>query len=339
MISVLKTDGPIPLYASFYSSQIDDRYSVFFTDDGFLDKVVVDDYIFIFRNPNGNLIDIGIITPDGDIEIAREVPTDYDWDEFFIGTRSWSDVLRFTARVLDAVPCAISLTTVGTGIGVAWAVYECGTYLASAVADVMEHEYGIHNSYTEFMSIYGDVSLLKDCTTGDALGCLTSLGSRSFMAMADLRDKFENESASIRVIEGALEHGYGDVQVTLTWDNLSDVDIHVWDPYNTHIYYANKTSASGGRLDVDNTRGYGPENIFWPPFGAPNGTYTVKVHHYAGNSPSGFTVWIHAFGRSRGFTGSVSYKNWVDIATFDQYGIYPATRSVQIPFAINLPEK
>jgi hypothetical protein len=73
----------------------------------------------------------------------------------------------------------------------------------------------------------------------------------------------------------------GSVHVTLTWDNATDVDLHVIDPYGEEIYYANRSSASGGQLDVDDTDGYGPENIYWPQDGAPSGQYTVAVVYYS----------------------------------------------------------
>ena len=45
--------------------------------------------------------------------------------------------------------------------------------------------------------------------------------------------------------------GTGDVQVTLSWDTDSDVDLHVVDPSGEEIFYGNRESASGGMLDLD----------------------------------------------------------------------------------------
>ena len=79
--------------------------------------------------------------------------------------------------------------------------------------------------------------------------------------------------------------GTGDVQVSVTWDVESDVDLHVLDPAGEEIYYGN-TSASGGSLDldsnpactIDNKKN---ENITWPTGGAPRGTYKVLVDYFA----------------------------------------------------------
>lgn len=80
--------------------------------------------------------------------------------------------------------------------------------------------------------------------------------------------------------------GSGDVQVTLLWAHDSDMDLHVIDPEGAEIYYSARTSASGGQLDVDDIPSDGDmsthvENIFWPPDGAPPGTYSAFVRNYS----------------------------------------------------------
>jgi hypothetical protein len=76
----------------------------------------------------------------------------------------------------------------------------------------------------------------------------------------------------------------GDVQVSVSWDAPTDVDLHVVEPSGTEIYYGNRTSATGGQLDVDSNPacsidGRQIENIRWPS-GAPGGTYTVRVDYW-----------------------------------------------------------
>ena len=45
--------------------------------------------------------------------------------------------------------------------------------------------------------------------------------------------------------------GRGDVQISAAWSDTSDVDLHVLDPSGEEIYFAHKSSASGGTLDLD----------------------------------------------------------------------------------------
>lgn len=79
----------------------------------------------------------------------------------------------------------------------------------------------------------------------------------------------------------------GDVQVSLSWDTIDDLDLHVVvQPMNSHINWMSKVGSCGGILDID--MNFHPlqvtdrpiENIFWGPGPAPSGRYTVGVHYY-----------------------------------------------------------
>ncbi|MBZ0270010.1 hypothetical protein K8I85_17805 [bacterium] len=98
----------------------------------------------------------------------------------------------------------------------------------------------------------------------------------------------------------ALAVGTGDVQVTVNWDTDADVDLHVVDPSAQEIYWASRTSASGGELDLDsnaacNGDGVSNENITWGVGAAPNGTYTVRVDYWSAcqASETNYTVLIN----------------------------------------------
>lgn len=81
--------------------------------------------------------------------------------------------------------------------------------------------------------------------------------------------------------------GTGDVQATLTWNTIDDLDLHILDPNGEEIFFENDRSMSGGKLDVDSNAGctrnitqLPVENIFWPEKGAPDGQYVVTVVYY-----------------------------------------------------------
>jgi uncharacterized protein YfaP (DUF2135 family) len=79
--------------------------------------------------------------------------------------------------------------------------------------------------------------------------------------------------------------GTGDVQVSVAWTGASDVDLHVFDPAGEEIFYANKTAASGGTLDLDSNPACdidnkNNENIVFPTGAAPTGEYRVVVDYY-----------------------------------------------------------
>jgi hypothetical protein len=99
--------------------------------------------------------------------------------------------------------------------------------------------------------------------------------------------------------------GSGDVQVSLSWDGPSDVDLHVVGPDSNEIYFANRTTASGGTLDLDSNAGCSidnvdNENVTWPSGRAPSGTYTVRVDYWSncGVNVSNYVVTVTVAGRT-----------------------------------------
>ncbi len=105
--------------------------------------------------------------------------------------------------------------------------------------------------------------------------------------------------------------GTGDVQVTLSWDADSDVDLHVVDPSGEEIFYAHRRSASGGTLDLDSNAGCDidhvrNENITWPVGRAPRGRYTVRVDYWdsCAAAQTNYTVRINNGDNPQIVTGS-----------------------------------
>jgi uncharacterized protein YfaP (DUF2135 family) len=77
----------------------------------------------------------------------------------------------------------------------------------------------------------------------------------------------------------------------LIWDtNQTDIDLHMIDPSGTECYFAAR-EVGGMKLDVDDTTGYGPENI--SVLTASNGTYQVRVRNYRNAVPTTATVRVY----------------------------------------------
>lgn len=81
------------------------------------------------------------------------------------------------------------------------------------------------------------------------------------------------------------EVGTGAVQVSLTWDAESDVDLHLVEPGGEEIYYGHERSAAGGTLDLDSNAacsidGKKNENITYQGGTPPHGSYTVRVDYW-----------------------------------------------------------
>lgn len=70
-----------------------------------------------------------------------------------------------------------------------------------------------------------------------------------------------------------------DVRISMSWDaDLTDVDLHVYEPTREHAYYGHNKTAIGGLVSRDFTQGYGPEEYVLRR--AYPGTYTIKTHYY-----------------------------------------------------------
>lgn len=110
--------------------------------------------------------------------------------------------------------------------------------------------------------------------------------------------------------------GTGDIQVTLRWTTVDDLDLAVTDPSGDVVAYFNPSIGSGGQLDVDANAGCGEsnpspiENVFWPTGGAPQGSYNVAVNLFtrcdSNTAPIPFSLRILVQGTVQTLEGTVS---------------------------------
>lgn len=123
--------------------------------------------------------------------------------------------------------------------------------------------------------------------------------------------------------------GRGKLKINLKWSTIDDVDLHVYDPSNNHIYYGDKVKVCqgiSGQLDVDANAGNPytstpQENIFWNDK-APLGHYKVNVNMFnkrSGIANVNFVVTvIPEIGESKIFTGVlVRDKETINLLEFD----------------------
>ncbi len=158
---------------------------------------------------------------------------------------------------------------------------------------------------------------------GLAVALLTALGMNALFDALNTRALLAGTRVLLfdtddEVVERLQEAGaqFGDPQFSLAWNNRNDLDLHVIDPARNHIWYKERASPTGGELDVDanadrlRTTDRPVENIYWRPENAPEGVYTVYVHHYANHGardPTDYTLRITVNGRTREFQGSLRY--------------------------------
>jgi len=125
----------------------------------------------------------------------------------------------------------------------------------------------------------------------------------------------------------AIVVGTGEVQVSVSWDTPTDVDIHLTEPDGTQIDWFSEVSPSGGMLDLDSNPGcsidgVNNENISYEGATPPSGEYTLELNYFSDcdiSGPTNYVVTVRAGGQTRTYTGSfvaADVFNFRTITTF-----------------------
>jgi len=101
----------------------------------------------------------------------------------------------------------------------------------------------------------------KDDDPRDLLnyGFISSYFRSSLSSRVDINKHFNNHIKYRQFPTPIL--GNGAIKVALTWGAEPDLDLHIYEPNGTHVYYSNRQGVSGF-LDVDDTSSFGPEHYF-----------------------------------------------------------------------------
>jgi hypothetical protein len=96
-----------------------------------------------------------------------------------------------------------------------------------------------------------------------------------------------DEDCDGRIDEGGCPYRSGDVQITMTWNNGSDIDLFVREPDGDVLSHQRSTSARGGLFDYagrgqcDSAIEYPRiENVSWLREEAPEGEYQLLLHRW-----------------------------------------------------------
>ncbi|MBX6750239.1 MAG: hypothetical protein IRY85_11320 [Micromonosporaceae bacterium] len=183
---------------------------------------------------------------------------------------------------------------------------------------------------------YHEIKLRQASTTVDLVVTVAqALPNQNFQFYFAVVDAAGKQGPLATQTVQALNVGTGAVQVSISWNVDSDVDLHVVDPNGEEVYFGHPESASGGKLDLDSNPdcdidGKRNENITWKDT-APPGTYTVRVSLWdaCGVSPSKFVVTIQVAGEpTRTYTGTLEGEGeaggegaGVEVTTFEVGGV------------------
>jgi hypothetical protein len=320
--------GTRPTHVYYVPEKGRDGYPIYLNNEGFPEMVVVSDHIFVFSKVDDLKIDVSMVTPSGEVITTRNLATGLDWSDLLKSSQtdfSPGTIARWAARVASATGCALKAKADAKtgGVSLPSITWGCGSDIISAASKAVD---------AEAISLSSDklnkgVSALG--CSGEPSTCIQTLATTQSGIINQANTFATQKKLLVDAAKGVLLGKYGDVQVTLVWNNIADLDLHVIDPAGFEIYFAAKVSHSGGTLDIDNVYAYGPENIFWPLTTAPNGTYKVYVRHYAGAEASDYIAVVHSFGKFKTFSGRVEKNQMMHVTDFSHTGF--VTKSLEAP--------
>jgi hypothetical protein len=173
-----------------------------------------------------------------------------------------------------------------------------------------------------------DVFVLVDLTTGDSFtrpaGSTGSNDAAVQTSTTTTRPATTTTTLTSSVsLPPGVELGTGDIQITLAWETLADLDLAVLDPLDEVVSFGTPLSSSGGELDhdanypCDTASTPAVENIFWPAGMAPPGTYLASFGFGSDCSlaPTGYEFIVQVGGEIiERRTGTITSDEWVEFS-------------------------
>jgi len=114
-----------------------------------------------------------------------------------------------------------------------------------------------------------------------------SLEVESFTILIAIQTAAGAVSEHETIVVSLVQVGTGKLQVSLSWDQLNDLDLHLVEPNGQEIYYGNSLSSNLGELDLDSNAAcdldyVNNENITYSENAVvENGEYIVRVDFWA----------------------------------------------------------
>lgn len=201
----LDEENSLAKRVSFYQFAKDEFYQIEFYDTGLPKRVKAGEYIFMFGNFEGNKFDFGVLYPSGEIEVVRDIEA--VWPTPSKGNASKAEIIRWTGRILGAVPCIIygtaSFFTMGAALPIA--LWTCGNYLLS-MADKFFEDADVENGFTQFVDDYHLLGTQYGCLNSpDPVSCLISFAQMGLETYADYIEEVELRENDVLRLEQLIE--------------------------------------------------------------------------------------------------------------------------------------
>ncbi|MFT6398097.1 MAG: hypothetical protein ACJAYU_002852 [Bradymonadia bacterium] len=224
--------------------------------------------------------------------------------DVFIGHRDNHTLVTAFGEVVESDIDCIPVTMVCQGEGAAGGAssieVEVGESVecdAASFGDIEEYSWSLTASPTGSEVSLPTTSMRRALFTPDVAG--------TYEFEVEVTDRFGGHACEPTLGDVlAFEPSVGDfpaIHTELTWDNDSDLDNHMlrtegggsWESTPDDCHYGNIVTTWGARLDVDDTDGFGPENI---NLEAPDSPMRVRVGVFAsGIAGEGTTATVRLF--------------------------------------------
>lgn len=299
-IMLIKTDENGKIDSFDYISLVNQKkVTAAFNEDGLLSGIGTEGATIAFSNYNGNKVDIAVISNDETFIIkGYESPSDWNniKNQFYINLSScsvrgensisnenlkktWNYIGQQFVNIGEVIldfkdnenPQKVALNFLVK------IIKDSGLFLIDNTSRDLEYSNFFFEMYLLALkaptSPWGALYLL--CSNYDTY---VKFVEDVTYSLIEMHDRFFNDQNNGL---GALNSGFGELKVTMSWNFYADIDLHAIEPSGTHIYWDNpKSSVSNGFLDVDNRVGGNGamENIYWNK--AEDGSYEIFINYY-----------------------------------------------------------
>ncbi|MCX6750931.1 MAG: hypothetical protein NTZ83_05715, partial [Candidatus Pacearchaeota archaeon] len=212
----IDAENSLPKFVVYRYFKTGKDYGISFDEKGLPKKVFADGYIFLFDNFNGNKVDLAILSPSGESQIIREIQTDFVWPTSSKGTQSKADIIRWTGRILAAIPCVTSAvaSVVTGGVAIPLALWTCGNYFLSMANNFFD-DANVENGFTKFVNKYHLAGTIYTCTDPNISSCLVIFAQVGLDRYADYIEEMEEKENSISQLEMILANNTPLKEITI----------------------------------------------------------------------------------------------------------------------------
>ncbi|MBC3758159.1 LamG domain-containing protein [Hyunsoonleella sp. SJ7] len=217
----------IPKTVLFHHSGVNKDLTILYDEEGNFDKILFEDTTIVLRNFSGNTLDLGIMSPNGEVEILRNVETEFNWDTQSFSKKSNSkdinswiyNLVNNVSNRIDAVPCvmlAVHLSSVNPAaipasfdcffnIGERWGeILADNGFKIYVPQDVYDDVENIFKIFDSFRVAFGCLSFVS---TGDGADeCIGSVLNVIDNYILDEYLKLEENENEINSLEDILEN-------------------------------------------------------------------------------------------------------------------------------------